>query len=105
MVTTTRVPVAICVGTMVRTPFDSIAGLNEPRRGLSLHRRLGVGDFQRHLLRDFDRDGHAFVQGPADHHAFLEVLLVVSDHVGRYLYLVVCFLIHEMKTVAVLVEI
>ncbi len=30
MFTTTRVPTTIWVGTMVRTPFDSMAGLNEP---------------------------------------------------------------------------
>src|SRR4029077_12582344 len=30
VLTTTRVPVTMWVGTMVRTPFDSMAGLNEP---------------------------------------------------------------------------
>ena len=30
MLITTRVPVTMWVGTMVRTPFDSMAGLNEP---------------------------------------------------------------------------
>ena len=30
MVITTRVPVTMCVGTIVRTPFDKVAGLNEP---------------------------------------------------------------------------
>ena len=105
MVTTTRVPVVICVGTMVRTPFDSIAGLNEPDAVwpfiagsvsvISSVTFCGISI----------ETAHAFVQGQADHHAFLQVLRVVADHVGRHLYLVVCFLIHEMEAVAVLVEI
>ena len=104
MLITTRVPVVICVGTMVRTPFDSMAGLNEPEAvwpfmagSVSVISSVTFG-------RDFHGDRNAFVHGQADHHAFLEVFLGVAHHVGRHLHLVVGFLVHEVEAVGILVE-
>ena len=105
MLTTTRVPVTMWVGTMVRTPFDSMAGLNEPD-AVCPFIAGSVSVISSVTFCGISMEtGDAFVQGEIDHHAFLEIFLVVADHVGRHLHLVVSLLVHEMKAVAILIEV
>ena len=45
------------------------------------------------------------MHGDGDDHAFLKVLVVVADNVGRNLDLLVVLLVHEVEAFAVLVEV
>ncbi len=102
---TTRVPATIWVGTMVRTPFDSIAGLNEPEAVCPFIAGSVSVISSVTFCGISIETGDALVGGEAHHHAFLQVFLGVADHVVRHLNLLVVLLIHEMEAVAVLVEI
>src|SRR5262249_15046157 len=72
---------------------------------LPFHRRLGLHHLQGGLLGKLDRDRHPLVDGEHDLHLRLEVGGLVTDDVGGQRHLVVGLGVHEMKAVAVLVEV
>ena len=89
-----RVPVAMCGGTLVLTPLESIAGFTT-NSGLALHRRIGLDHFQRHPLGQLDGDRHAVVEAEANRHVLLEVGRLVADDVLRHGDLLEILAVHE----------
>ena len=105
MLTTTRVPVTMWVGTMVRTPFDSMAGLNEPD-AVCPFIAGSVSTISSVTFCGISMEtATPSCKARIHHHALLEIFLVIPDHVGRHLHLVESLLVHEMEAVAILIEV
>ena len=93
------------VGTMVRTPFDRIAGLNEPD-AVCPFMAGSVSVISSVTFCGISIEiGDALVDGEVHHHAFLKVGGLVADDIGLQGDLVVGLVVHEMKAVAVLVKV